>query len=228
MTKLDTRERRATPEGVDLALRVAGPPVRLLAFGIDMVLIFVLQIGLSIVAGLFGHAGAGFFYLAMFVVVWFYPVAFELLRDGATPGKSSLGLRVVHDDGTPVSATASLIRNLLRVTDMTLGAGLISMLVSPSFQRLGDLAAGTYVVYRDDDRGDLEVSAATPLPPPFALDREEQRLVIDFAARSRRWTAERAAELGDVVEPLTGATGDAGVRRLEGMARWLLGHRGAA
>ncbi len=210
-----------------LSLRVAGPPVRLAAFAIDAVILLVAQFLLVLFAGMLDVAGLGFLYLSLFALTWFYPVAFEVLRRGATPGKASQGLMVVHDDGTPVGLAASLVRNLLRFADFlpfAYGAGLASMLLSPDFQRLGDLAAGTLVVYRDDEVG-RRVPPAAPVAPAVALDRREQRAVIDFGARLPTWNEERRAELAAVAEPLTGAAGEAGVERLLGIANWLLGRR---
>lgn len=59
----------------------------------------------------------------------------------------------MHDDGTPVGWTSSLTRNLLRFVDLLpfgyfLGA--LSCLANPAFKRLGDLAAGTLVVYQEN------------------------------------------------------------------------------
>ena len=56
--------------------------------------------------------------LLLFLVQWWYMVLFEVLNQGRTPGKYWLGLRVVHDDGTPVGWTSSLTRNLLRFVDL--------------------------------------------------------------------------------------------------------------
>jgi uncharacterized RDD family membrane protein YckC len=80
-------------------------------------------------------------------------VLFELSPWAATPGKRALGLKVVMDDGLPVTPAASLIRNLLRAADFLpflYAAGLISMLVRADFKRLGDLAAGHVVVHVAD------------------------------------------------------------------------------
>ena len=226
MTPADTVRRRATPEGVNLALRVAGPPARFLAWLIDLMIVLGIQVVPGTLFALLPGVGRGVYFLTAFVLMWFFPVVFELARDGRTPGKMVLGLQVVHDDGTPVGPAASVLRNLMRFTDFlpfAFGAGLVSMILSPDFQRLGDLAAGTLVVHRDTDLPGGRVPEALPVPPPVHLDVAERRAVIDFAERLRTWNPERAEELATVARGLTGNTGEAGVRRLLGMANWLLG-----
>lgn len=230
--RIDTERQRATPEGVTLGLRVAGPFARGLAWLFDLMLIFVALFVVLLAASLLGNFGAGLAMVLIFLVYWGYPVAFEVLRRGATPGKTILGLEVVHDDGTPVGPRASVLRNLLRFADFlpfAWGFGLMSMLLSGSFQRLGDLAAGTVVVYRNSAGTDLpDLPNETPIPPPVGLDRQEQRALIDYATRVPTWTGERAVELADLVVPLTGAEGTQGVRKLVGMAAWLIGRRGTS
>lgn len=214
-----------------LYLRMAGPPVRFLAWGIDTVLILVVQLFLAICLGFLGDVGMGFYLLALFALSWFYPVVFEVFRNGATPGKKALGLMVVHDDGTPVGLTASFLRNLLRVADFlpaAYGFGLVSMFLSSDFKRLGDHAAGTLVVHREELVLGQGVPAAPPVAPPVLLEREEQRAVINFGERLETWNEERAEELASTLEPLTGLPGAAGVKRLLGMANWLLGRTGEA
>ena len=49
--------------------------------------------------------------------------------------------------------------------------------------------------------------------------------MIAFAERAPRLTPDRQRELADIAEPATGARGDLGVRRLAGIANWLLGRR---
>lgn len=227
--KIDTARSRATPEGVSLGLRVAGPPVRFAAWGIDLVVVLTAQFAVTVVAASLGATGTGLQLILFFVLSWFYPVAFEVFRDGSTVGKKAMGILVIHDDGTPVGPSASVLRNLLRVADflpMAYGAGLVSMLLHPDFQRLGDLAAGTLVVYREPKALERQVPAAAPQAPPVALDPEEQRSIIDFAVRSTTWGLERQIELAELVPSLTGQSGESSVRRLLGMAHWFLGRRG--
>ncbi len=229
--RIDTECRRETPEGVTLSLRPAGPSARLVAWGIDAIIIVVAQSLLALVFGVLGDLGAGLLLLLVFALWWFYPVGFEVLRHGATPGKTAIGLQVVHDDGTAVGFSASLLRNLLRFADFlpfAYGAGLVSMLLSSECQRLGDLAAGTLVIYREDEIAVRRTPEAPATPPLLPLDRTEQRAVIDFAARYATWNDERREELAAVASPITGATGEAGVRKLLGIANWLLGRQEAA
>jgi uncharacterized RDD family membrane protein YckC len=145
---IDTLRVHETPEGVDLELRVAGPAVRAAALAIDSLIRFVLYLALIPLLALSG-IGLGLVLLGFFLLEWFYPVFVEL-RSRATPGKSAMGLRVVHDIRTPVGAVASVIRNLLRMADflpLFYAAGLVSCLVDRDFRHLGDLDAGTLVVH---------------------------------------------------------------------------------
>jgi uncharacterized RDD family membrane protein YckC len=78
-----------------------------------------------------------------------YYIIFEIMWNGQTPGKRRAGLRVIRDNGTPITFTESLLRNLLRPVDMLpayYGVGIISMLISRQSKRLGDFVAGTVVV----------------------------------------------------------------------------------
>jgi uncharacterized RDD family membrane protein YckC len=65
-----------------------------------------------------GQLGMGLGSLLLFAVSWWYMVLFEVLRQGRSPGKQWMGLRVIHDNGTPVGWSASLLRNLLRFVDL--------------------------------------------------------------------------------------------------------------
>jgi uncharacterized RDD family membrane protein YckC len=225
---LDTRRSIETPEGVELALRVAGPIPRALAWMLDAAIRSGIYMALSIPLGLLGSAGLGFFFLALFLGEWFYPVLFEVFRRGATPGKAKLGIRVLHADGTPVGWTASMIRNLVRFADflpLLYGFGIVSMLVDRDSRRLGDLAAGTLVVHAEEPTVGAAVPDVPPLPPPVPLRPDEQRAIIEYAERLGSWTSERQVELANLARPLTGATGRGGVQRLVGMASWIVGHR---
>lgn len=223
---LDTRSRIETPEGIDLLLRPAGLVPRALAFSIDFSIRALVMAALFLIFSLFEAFGAGLSAIALFLVTWWYMVLFELLNQGRTPGKQIMGLRVIHDDGTPIGWTASLIRNLLRFVDMLpfgYSLGAISCLQHRQFKRLGDLAAGTLVVYRDKPSTRPILPAATPLIAPFALSLDEQRAVLSFAERQGELSSERTQELASILaEPLQVSPALA-VSRLNSVARGLLG-----
>jgi hypothetical protein len=83
------------------------------------------------------------------VIVFFYPVLFEVLGNGRTPGKRMSHLRVVRDTGSPVDLAASAIRNLMRLIDgpiLLYLPSMVSVAVTSRNQRPGDLAAGTLVI----------------------------------------------------------------------------------
>ncbi|MBC7957888.1 MAG: RDD family protein, partial [Cytophagales bacterium] len=149
---LDTLYTAETPEGIALSLRPAGVAPRVLAYGIDLCVRAGMFFGISMLALPFGGMGTALLLVSYFLLEWFYPVAFELMRAGASPGKRMFGLQVVMDSGLPVTPAASITRNLLRAADFfpfLYGFGVTSMLLRRDFKRLGDLAAGTIVVYRD-------------------------------------------------------------------------------
>ncbi len=219
---IDTLRIHETPEGVDLDLRVAGPVVRAAALAIDTLVRSALYLVLLPLMALSG-VGTGLVLLGFFLLEWFYPVFFEL-RSGATPGKRALGLCVVHDDGTPVRAAASLIRNLLRVADfLPLGyaAGLVSCLIDRDFRRLGDLAAGTLVVHSEPALKPNPIPERLPRPLPRPLDLATQQAVLAFAERSLRLSPGRRGELAEVLVGPQGQTGEAAVEALLGYANWL-------
>ncbi|MDH0896405.1 MULTISPECIES: RDD family protein [unclassified Pseudomonas] len=223
---LDTRRQVETPEGIDLILRPAGLMPRALAFGIDLLIRGAILLGAFIVLGILGQFGMGLGTILYFLINWWYPVLFEVLYQGRTPGKKAMSLRVVHDDGTPVGWAASLTRNLLRAVDMLPFAycvGAISSLSHPSFKRLGDLAAGTLVVYQEDELKRPQIPEADVERAPFPLSLAEQRAVMDFAERHTSLSGARRAELaGILAEPLESLPEHAEAR-LHGIARGLVG-----
>lgn len=223
---LDTYHAIETPEGVELRLRVAGPVVRSMAWVIDLLIRIVVYIVLFKVLSLFGKLGLGIFLVGVFLVEWFYPVVFEVYRHGATPGKRAMGLRVVNDDGVPVGWSAAMIRNLLRFVDflpVLYGFGLLSMLLNPDFKRLGDIAAGTLVVYRDASKRTGSVPVIRAQPAYFPLNLTEQRAIISFAERAHELPPERNVELASIVFPDNKNQQNAGIDRLYAIANWLLG-----
>jgi uncharacterized RDD family membrane protein YckC len=229
---LDTVVPVETPEGIQIELRPAGIGARALAYLIDLLVRAGLLLGIGTATSLaqFGF-GDALLLIAYFVLEWFYPVFFELGQSGATPGKRVMGLRVIMDDGLPVTPAASLTRNLLRTADFLpfmFTAGALSMLLRADFKRLGDLAASTLVVHAPRPAAAVEFDDVEPLPPPVALRLQDQAAVIAFAARLPRMTTDRAHELALLAAPLVGGRevpGSQATARLLSIASWLLGRR---
>src|SRR6478735_2717946 len=235
--KLDTLQAVELAEGIEIRLRMAGPMLRAGAYVIDLLIrAAVLVIG-SILVGLAGIAvggkiAQGLILLAWFLMDWLYPVFFEAVKSGATPGKRAMGLRVVQATGSPITLGQAVVRNFLRFIDgmplFTYFFGLTSCLATKRFQRLGDLAAGTVVIY--DRIPPMPVIAAPPpmaaVPLPVGLTANETRALVLFRERAGLWSDGRRAEIADQATVLSGATGAAGVSRLMAMAHWVQEKRG--
>ena len=225
--RLDTVREVETPEGIFLRLRLAGPVIRSLAWFLDSLIRYAFLWALLMVLSMLGLIGVAVSLILLFLLEWFYPVVFELLWDGATPGKRMLGLRVVNDNGTPVDLSASVIRNLLRAADFLpvfYTFGLLSMLLSRDFKRLGDLAAGTVVIYREPEIKAPALPAGPATPPPQSLSGAEGGLLIAFAERSASLSEARRRELAGILAPLTAGAGEP-ASQLLAQARWLLGRK---
>lgn len=146
----------------------------------------------------------GLLLILQFLINWFYTTTFEALT-GTTPGKRIFGLWVVHDNATPITWSGSLTRNFLRVADFLpffYMTGLVTMLIDGRFRRLGDLAAGTLVVYRDKLSSSTSFSHDSSTPPPDWLSREDRVAIVDFAERSQTLSPERQQELANVLAHL--------------------------
>src|SRR5688572_23968393 len=134
--------------------------------------------------------------LLSFATFFGYFAVFEALNGGRTPGKQALGIRVVMETGHPVTATAALVRNLVRLLDcyfplLPFLPGLLMVFLHRRNQRLGDLAAGTIVVRDRPLDWTLGPPAATPVHTdepietgPPELSEDEFRLLDRFLARA--------------------------------------------
>jgi len=229
---LDTLQPVELAEGVEIRLRVAGPLLRIGAYLIDFVIRTFLFTFLSIIyaisgIALGGNVVVGLVLLTWFVLDWLYPVFFEASKHGATPGKMIAGLRVVQLSGTPITFGQSVVRNFMRFIDglpmFNYLVGLCSCFATRRFQRLGDLAAGTVVIYQRLPK-QPQVAAPPPIkamPPPVGLSGDEVRALGSFRERAGLWSEARRHEIADQASGLSGATGALGASRLMAMAHWL-------
>ena len=232
---LDSSVAAETPEGILLELRPAGLSARFCAFFIDELIKWAITYAAAFVFGILasvlGGMGVAFWFIFVFVLNWFYPVAFELGRAGATPGKRAMGLKVVMDNGLPITPAASLTRNLLRVADFLpflYASAAVSMLLRADAKRLGDIAAATLVVHQRRTAPKATLDMVVPLSPVRPLAPRDQSAVIALAARAPTLTIERLNELAALAAPIQGdeSRPEADVtRRVLGVAQWLLGRR---
>jgi uncharacterized RDD family membrane protein YckC len=228
---LDTLVAAETPEGILLELRPAGLSSRFYAFLVDWLIRLVLAYVAAFAAAFMGGFGLGFWLLLYFLLEWFYPVVFELSRSGATPGKSVVGIKVVMDDGLPITPAASFTRNLLRVADFLpflFGAAIVSMLLRKDCKRLGDLAAATLVVHQPQRPPKLKLDGVAPVIPVVPLSPRDQAAIVALAARAPTLTGDRLDELAALAASVSGDQGKAGpnvTRRVLGVAQWAMGRR---
>jgi len=222
---LDTLYHVNTPEGISLRLSPAGPVPRMLAWSIDILIRLAINGVFFAALAIFGKTGIGIALILTFLLEWFYPVYFELYKNGQTPGKKMFNIYVTMENASPISPGASIIRNLLRFVDFLpflYGFGFISMMLTRRFQRLGDLVAGTVVLHKALDYPAIEEDNTKAITPPVSLNLSEQQALIRYQQRIPYLTPERAEELARLTTPLVDENNLASPRLL-GIANWIMG-----
>ena len=207
---IDATVRLITPERIVFTYPLAGPCRRGLAYGIDLVCIAGL-IALAIFLGMLltwgGAAGAGLGMALTFGLLWGYGTACEGLCNGQTAGKWLVGVRVLTTQGVPISGSQAAIRNLVGTVDGPVPflyvPGLVSMILTRRFQRLGDLAAGTMVVVEGIKNeatisrvADKVVADLLPfLPMRVSASPLQARALADYVKRRGRFGTDRREEI---------------------------------
>jgi uncharacterized RDD family membrane protein YckC len=203
-----------TPEGIAYTVYPAGIAARCLAYAIDTVITWVLIIAFELFASsIREESGYWFTLLLMFLFDWFFHFFFEMFWQGQSPGKKILGLRVVLEDGAPVSAEASFLRNLLRFADtflMFYQIAFTAMTFTKGFKRIGDIVASTIVVYTAQARAPLKFTIlpasykVDEIEPPCRLSFDEKQALLMFA---RRYPLLGAARGDEIVKAWTDTLG---------------------
>ncbi|MCC6509231.1 MAG: RDD family protein [Pirellulaceae bacterium] len=236
--KIDCVVHVVTPENIEFEYTVAGPFQRLPPFLVDFALrasVFVLVIFLTALVGLplgiNSSATTVVATLAFFVLSWFYGTVMETQFNGRTVGKMVFGLRVISADGRPINGSQAALRNLLRLCDFmppltltllvpdapplnlipTCMVGLVAMTLTGRMQRIGDLAAGTMVVWEvrrgynahlhpEDARA---YTLSELIPPTFQVSRTLARAVALYMERRMFLSIQRREEIaGNLAGPL--------------------------
>jgi uncharacterized RDD family membrane protein YckC len=202
----------ATPENVAFGYTIAGLGSRFLAALVDTLIILVLQLLVNvtlilIVVNIFDVQlfsgeldqtaawAVGVLGLIAFGFFWGYYIFFEMLWNGQSPGKRLIGLRVIRKDGTPITLTEAIVRNLIRLIDFLpayYGVGVVAIFVDGQSRRLGDMAAGTLVV-RDRAAITLESLAGgsrSPVEPASGAEAAAARWPVNRLSSRERELAE--------------------------------------
>ncbi|MFN4033087.1 MAG: RDD family protein [Fimbriimonadales bacterium] len=156
-----------SPEKVEIRYEIAGLGSRALAAVLDDLLVLtivgvvgallaLLEETTQVISSLYSAIGEGWLIAGLIFfayILWFaYYMAFEIFWNGQTPAKRAFGLRVMMLHGAPVTPTAVLIRELVRLVDAfplcIVGYSVAGVLAffNPYGQRLGDMLAGTFVI----------------------------------------------------------------------------------
>ena len=206
-----TGEDVVTGEGVAVELPVATTMVRAGSILIDIAVSLVLLVGVTIAVGMLVAESSGAVAQAMSLVsvvtvLVGLPAALETFTRGRTLGKLALGLRVVRDDGGPITSRHAITRALVGFVEIWMFLGipaLVASVLNSRSKRLGDMAAGTYVV---TERSRMRLLAPPQMPPPLAAWAESADVatlppgltvaVRQFLARAGTLTPESRDTLG--------------------------------
>lgn len=233
-TQIDSRIELVTPENIAFQYRVAGPFRRAPAYLIDLLIRVAVMMIASLALSALAPGGGGIFMLGLgmlmvlfFVLDWFYGGLFETYWNGQTPGKWAVGIRVVSIDGQPIDAKQAIMRNLLRYVDglpflsgilphvpwpiPLFQLGLFATASNDRYQRLGDLACGTMVIFDEGTRQYGVTRVADPealrlaelIPVDFLVSRDLARTLSIYVDRRAMFSLGRRWEIArHLAEPL--------------------------
>lgn len=187
-----------TPEHVVIDYEIAGLGSRSMAAIVDTAIVVTLMVAVFFVAARASDYLRGavvpIVTISQFSLLWGYFALFEGFRDGQTPGKKWMGIRVIRDTGHPITVREAAARNLLRIIDFLPPPYLLGILFigfHSKGKRIGDLVAGTVVV-RDrpadapvplSDADEALVATGAP-----QLTDEEFRVLREFVGRAPQLT----------------------------------------
>ncbi|MDG1572572.1 RDD family protein [Robiginitalea sp. M366] len=190
-----------TTQNVNLEYTLAGVGERILAFLVDGGILLLYALLVSQIADTIGvvfddgWTGIGLASLMM-LPAFCYSLVLQSIFNGQTVGKMILKIRVVRRDGAPVQFSNYLVRWMLRLVDIWLffgSIGLLSMLFSEAYQRIGDAAAGTVVVNNKRKTRidhtileELEQEYSPVFPQVTRLSDRDVRLIKEIYGVARR------------------------------------------
>lgn len=158
-----------TPEGAEFSYCLASPVLRMAAVTVDWMALMVawglLQTLLDMGKLIAGDWAGWFAIISYFLLLSGYDILCEWLWRGQTLGKRVFALRVVDAEGLRLTFSQIVMRNIIRYLDVLPGCyfvGGLSSFFGRKGQRLGDVAAGTLVIWeRPIPRPDLSILEAS-------------------------------------------------------------------
>jgi len=197
--EVDVRPARVGSRGLALIIDIA---VQILFV---LLLVIIIGIGSSMLPadvadGAFMQAALTVAVIMVFIA---YPTIAETLTNGRSPGKRALGLRVVRVDGGPIRLRHALTRALvgaavewpgLLFPPLTWAVALTTMIFSAQGRRLGDQAAGTFVIHERSPAPWGWVPAMPPQLAGWAAELDLSGLDDELALAARNYLA-RSGEI---------------------------------
>ncbi len=145
-----------TSQNVTIEYELPSTVQRIIAWVIDLAILIVVISLLSILffwlisaMGWSKIVQTLFIYL-LFIPIWFfYSLFFEIIFNGQSIGKRTMGIRVVKLNGDIPSLSDYFMRWAFRMVDILFSSGTLAVLLitgTEKGQRLGDILAGTTVI----------------------------------------------------------------------------------
>ncbi|WP_062302772.1 RDD family protein [Demequina subtropica] len=180
-------------EGVVLDSGAASVPLRMLSGLIDLtvsVLVLVAAYAMleNVLAGVNDAWARALSILVMVAVLVIAPILVETLTRGRSLGRWAVGLRIVRDDGGPVSVRHAAARALVGVFEVYMTLGMLAVTVSAlgsRGKRIGDYLAGTYAMRTRGARRALPPLTMPPALAAWALTADITRLPDGLALTAR-------------------------------------------
>ena len=145
-----------TTQNITIHYELASVLDRIFAFTLDLIILSISSAILYVLASaLFPSGSEILVYLTLLPVIVFYSLFFELFKNGQSPGKMALKIRVIRIDGEKTKFSDYLMRWMFRVLDIYGsfgGIAFLGVISSTNNQRTGDLLANTVVVTLKNDK----------------------------------------------------------------------------
>lgn len=213
-TELDEQLTIQSADAVELELAIVGIGGRSFAFIIDWHIRFILALAwffgvgslLAVASGyadiqkaleLGGNLLAMLIWLPAAAIYFLYHPLLEMLMKGRTPGKRMAGIRIVDTQGRTPTLSALLVRNVFRLVDGLPAMYMLGFCVAmftPRSVRIGDLAAGTLLVYERRTGGD-ELKRVMDISTRDDLTPTQREFLDDILARWFELTEDTRLEL---------------------------------